>query len=490
MEEEYVKLIFGLKLRQIRTDKGLSLFQLGKISGLSKSYLNEIEKGKKYPKTDKIILLAESLEVSYEDLVSLKLDKNLAPISGILQSKLLKEIPFELFGIEERDLIEIISNAPSKVNAFISTMIEIGNNYNLTRESFFLAALRSYQEANDNYFPEIEAAAKNFMKAYLIDEKDEINEDWMLEILKEEFGYQIIFEDFSSELQTLRSIYKPKNKELYINNSADLNQIRFILAKELGYNYLKLEERLLTFSWAKFESFDQLLNNFYASYFAGAILLPEENLVRDMNRMFDINRFNPEIFENVMRKYTESPETIYQRMTNLFAKHFKINDLFFLRLSYKVGTDSYKLTKELHLNQHQSPHANESDEHYCRRWVSVRVLQDFEKVKDEKSHLLDAQISVYPFQNQNEYFVISSATVDPFNSDLLRSVTLGVKLEAAQKKIKFLKDPKIPVKKVAVTCENCGMENCSERAAHPKRYLKKLQNQQLNEAIDAFIGSN
>ncbi|HAI38788.1 MAG TPA: DNA-binding protein, partial [Maribacter sp.] len=49
-EQEYIKLIFGLKLKQIRTEKDLSLFGLSKICGLSKSYLNEIEKGKKYPK--------------------------------------------------------------------------------------------------------------------------------------------------------------------------------------------------------------------------------------------------------------------------------------------------------------------------------------------------------------------------------------------------------------------------------------------------------
>lgn len=162
MQEDYIKLIFGLKIKQIRTAKDLSLFKLSKITGLSKSYLNEIEKGKKYPKTDKIILLAEAFDVPYDELVSLKLDKNLAPVAEILQSNLLQEIPLELFGIEERDLIEIISNAPMKVNAFISTLIEIGNNYNLTRESFFLASLRSFQEANDNYFPEIELAAKNF----------------------------------------------------------------------------------------------------------------------------------------------------------------------------------------------------------------------------------------------------------------------------------------------------------------------------------------
>ena len=39
-------LIFGLKLKQMRTDKNLSLFGLAKVTGLSKSYLNEIEKGK------------------------------------------------------------------------------------------------------------------------------------------------------------------------------------------------------------------------------------------------------------------------------------------------------------------------------------------------------------------------------------------------------------------------------------------------------------
>src|SRR5690606_39272467 len=111
MKEEYIKLIFGLKMKQVRMERGLSLFQFGKMTGLSKSYLNEIEKGKKYPKTDKILLLATSLGVSYDELVSLKLDKQLSPIGEILQSKLLQEIPLDLFGIEKRDLIEIIANA-------------------------------------------------------------------------------------------------------------------------------------------------------------------------------------------------------------------------------------------------------------------------------------------------------------------------------------------------------------------------------------------
>ena len=125
IEDEYIRLIFGLKLKQIRTEKKLSLFGLAKLTGLSKSYLNEIEKGKKYPKTDKILILSEKLETPYDHIVSLKLDKNLAPIGEILQSKILKEIPLELFGIKENNLIDIVANAPAKVNAFISTILKL-----------------------------------------------------------------------------------------------------------------------------------------------------------------------------------------------------------------------------------------------------------------------------------------------------------------------------------------------------------------------------
>lgn len=137
MEQDYIKIIFGLKLKQIRTDKNLSLFGLSKLTKLSKSYLNEIEKGKKYPKPDKIAILSEKLDVPYDQLVSLKLDKNLAPIGELLQSKIFKEIPLDLFGIKESDLIDIVANAPAKVNAFISTIIEIAQHYNFSRESFF-----------------------------------------------------------------------------------------------------------------------------------------------------------------------------------------------------------------------------------------------------------------------------------------------------------------------------------------------------------------
>ena len=59
-------------------------------------------------------------------------------------------------------------NAPAKVNALIGTIVEFTQHYNVTRESFFLAALLSYEEAHNNYFKDLELKALQFFKAFLM----------------------------------------------------------------------------------------------------------------------------------------------------------------------------------------------------------------------------------------------------------------------------------------------------------------------------------
>ncbi|WP_343486579.1 XRE family transcriptional regulator [Allomuricauda sp. d1] len=483
MEEEYVKLIFGLKLKQVRTDKNLSLFGLSKLTKLSKSYLNEIEKGKKYPKTDKIVLLAEKLEVPYDHLVSLKLDKNLAPIGEILQSKILKEIPLELFGIQERTLVDIIADAPDKVNAFITTLIEVAKHYNFNRENFYLSSLRSYQQSNYNYFGDLELKVLEFCKAYHIDLNTPTSVSELEEILVEEYGYTINKEDLKKhrELYELRCIYVPKTKTLLLANNIDEAQTMFIYAKEIAYNYLALNPRLYTFSWIRFKNFDEVLNNFYASYFAGALLLPREALVSKFAKILSKDQFDKRAFIKIFAFFKASPETFYQRLTNLLAKDYQIKSLFFLRFVHKVQSDSYNLTKELHLPSQQSPHGNATDEHYCRRWVSLKVLEEISKKK--QSHIFDIQISNYIEDNMS-YLVFSSATKDPFKTDTYRSISIGLLInKQLRKKIAFLDDPKIKTQQVGVTCERCSIMDCSQRVAPPII----LERQQKNDSIAAVV---
>ncbi|UQD55401.1 helix-turn-helix domain-containing protein [Flavobacterium sp. K5-23] len=487
VEKDYIKLIFGLKLKQARTNKDLSLFGLAKITELSKSYLNEIEKGKKYPKTDKIILLAEKLEVSYDHMVSLKLDSNLAPIGEILKSGILKEIPLDIFGIQENDLIDIIANAPAKVNAFISTIIEIAQHYNLTRESFFLAALRSYQEAHNNYFEDLEQKVLDFSKAFHIDINTKISLEELMSVLTDEYGYtikEIVFSE-QEELGDLRSIYVPKSKTLLLSLGIDSQQKAFILAKEIAYNYLEITNRLYTFSWIKFENFDQVLNNFYASYFAGALLMPRKQLVEELNLFLLKTDPKPQEMIQLMERFNVSPESFYQRLTNILPKDFQLKNIFFLRMSHKIGSDKYQIKKELHITNQHEPHANEMNEHYCRRWVSVKTIKA--SLEQNRIHYLDAQISHYENSN-NEYLVFSSATEDPFKKDYLRSISVGIMITPSmKKKFKFIDNPSLQRQTVGVTCETCAVKNCEVRASEPIHLQQKIRNENTDSVVQKYM---
>ena len=489
-EKDYIKTIFGLKLKQTRNRKNLSLFDLSTLSGMSKSYLNEIEKGKKFPREDKIESLSKVLKVSFKELTSLDLDKDLAPLAKILKSNILREIPLAIFGIEERDLIDIIAEAPVKVNSFISTLIEIANNYNLTKQNFYLAALRSYQEANENYFNHIEIQAKEFSKLFLRTTKSENLSDSLRDILINEYGYRIKvlnFEKDDEDLQDLRSIYIDENRTLLINDIVEKSQEEFIFAKEIAYNYLNLVERLDTFSWAKFDNFKQLLNNFYMSYFAGAVLIPKKELSKSISSFIQTPTWDTAYFQSIINQFTSSPETFYQRLTNILPIHFDIKDLFFLRFNHKVGTNKYHITKELHIAQRHSPHANETSEFYCRRWLSINTIKILED-DPERMHVNDCQISTYPEQGNSKYLVISSATKDPFKLDNIRSVTIGILItDAITEQLALINDKEIPLNFVGVTCQSCGIKDCKERMV-PTTTLEKINKGfRLQKSVDKYV---
>lgn len=476
----FIKTVFGLKLKQQRQKKNWSLQDLANETGMSKSYLNEIENGKKFPKHDKIIHISEKLGCSYDDLVSTKLDKSLAPFSEILQSDFFKEIPLELFGINKSNLISIISDAPKKVTAFINTLIEISQNYNLGKERFYFAVLRSFQELYDNYFPEIEEKAQNYFIENHLNSKPKA-EDFE-QLLIQSFGYEIRtmnFENFGASGK-LRSLFIPEKKLLLLNEMLSEDQRTFIFAKEIGFNVLNLNPRPNTYSWLDFTSFESLLNNFHAAYFAGCLLIPKDAVTEKLNDFFQSKEWEPEVFDQLIQEFTNSPETFYYRLTNILPPQLGIKDLFYLCFTKKKNSDKIQILKELHLNQQQAPHANATNEHYCRRWIAVKNLVSLK----ENEKLTDAQISHYKDSGLS-YLVISTSQKNPFSDGTNRSYCLGILLNTnSLKKIKFAKSDRIKTINVGVTCETCSISDCEVRQAPPIRLEKELFNEEMKKSIE------
>lgn len=60
----------GIKIKQLRTDKGLTLKQLAEVTNLSISFISDIENGRRNPSLDNLNILASALGTYSEALIS------------------------------------------------------------------------------------------------------------------------------------------------------------------------------------------------------------------------------------------------------------------------------------------------------------------------------------------------------------------------------------------------------------------------------------
>ena len=487
-ENESVKLIFGLKIRSLRQQKGLSYQQLSELTKLAVSYLHDIENGKKYPKADKILILAKALGVDYDYLVSLTGDKKLQPLIDLISTDFINVIPWEHFGLQPAGMLELFTNTPDKVTTFISTLVKISRAYHLSRDNFYTTALRSYQDMYNNYFEELETASRTFRHTVDHGEKGALKADRLEALLKEHFGIITDRRKMGaiSSVAHIRSYFSKEKKVLYINKQLSPAQEAFLLARELGFQVLGTELRPYETMVQHASSFDLLLNNFKASYFAASLLIPEEHLAEDVKKISEHIKWDGKSWLTLLDTYNVTPEMLMQRLTNVLPHHFGIDQLFFLRMSSDQNSD-YEITKELHLSQLHNPHANLSNEHYCRRWMAVSLMEQGKKMqrqKKYKSPLIGVQISHY-WQTQNRYLCITIAKPNSKQSEEMVSVTLGLMLDKPMLQLmRFINDPHIHTRIVNTTCERCSISDCKERAAPPLRILQEQRDAETRAGLD------
>lgn len=485
------RIIFGLKVKQLRREKGLSFADLSAQSGMSVSYLNEIEKGKKFPKENKLKALAKALNVPESELCSNELDKSLAPVGDLLQSNFLNELPLDLFGIELAKVVEIIANAPARVGAFISTLLELSRSYALKEENFYFSALRSYLELHHNYFEEIEEAVQRFCALYSLPEERPLSSSLLRQLLEERFDYQVInsgLDDYA-ELHALRAVFLPKEKKLLLNSQLNEVQKAFQFGKELGFQFLELKERANTSSLLRSRVFEEVLNHSKATYFSVALHIPLDPFVENMRTFFAREQWDGEAFLQIMQQYKATPEMFYHRLTNVLPRFFGMKKLFFLRFVHSPEKDYFEIDKELHLDRKHHPHGNALSEHYCRRWVALSLLKDLHGMQQEGTFvntIVRAQRSRY-IGTQDEYLCITLARPAYPAPNRNVSVTIGLMVnDHLRQQIRFLEDPAIQIREVNKTCERCAVENCAERAIEPIVVQRREHLQQIEKRLQTL----
>lgn len=487
------KIIFGLKIKQLRMEQKLSFAQLSKETGMSVSYLNEIEKGKKAPKDDKVLLLANALKTTAADLKSTQLTKTLAPLGELLHSNFLNELPLELFGIELYKVVEIIANAPTKVGAFISTLVELSRNYALREESFYFAALRSYQELHHNYFEDIENEISEFVRKNNLPIDGSLSINQLASLLEKKYDYTIVENELNNypELSSLRSVFLPKEKKLLVNQNLTEMQTAFQYGKEIGFNHLNLVARAYTSSLLRVASFEEAVSHFKATYFSVALFMNRERFIESVSTFFNRDQWSSEAFLKLAEDYRATPEMLFQRLSNVLPKFFQLNQIFIIRIIHNLNRDQFDIDKELQIGRQHHPHENGLNEHYCRRWIAISLLKNLQVLqnKGEAPKLTVGTQKSKFFKTNDEYLVITIAKAAGPTKNV--SITMGILLdESTRQKINFINDPIFKNIEVNTTCERCPIEDCTERASAPvvikqrkrrvdiETSIKKLMDQQ------------
>jgi hypothetical protein len=482
------KVVFGMKLRQFREQAGLSLTDFALKTGLSASYVTEIEHGKKYPKAEKIARMSEVLGRSYDDLVSIKLDEELSPLEGFLASPVLHNFPYHLFGISPAQVVELLTRQPAEASALVNALVGIAEQYNIGVEHLFRSALRSYQELHENYFPEIEQAVEDFVRKAELRWDPTPDMAGLRALIVQEFGYRIDEQRLAdnAKLQHLRSVLVTRNRQgptLLINPALAERQKKFILAREIGYQVLGLKERAMTSAPERVDSFEQVLNDFKASYFAGALLINRDGLLKDARQFFGLSRWRPDRFRAFLDRFDVTPEMLMYRLTEVLPRYFGIK-LHFLRFNH--DGDQYSLVKHLNMSQVLIPGGTGVNEHYCRRWLAIRIIQELDRQyaagKKVDEPIVGAQLSRF-VDTDARYLCVAMARRLALNRSARSSVSLGFRCdEVFEQVVKFASDPAIPRLDIDGTCERCRLPalECSDRVAPPSL----LQIQQARRDVE------
>ena len=513
-QDRLQRFLLGLNLRSARKARQLKAVEVVKRTGLSQGYLTEIEKGEKFPSEKNLHLLAETLGIPAAKLTTTQPGSWQHQLHQLLLHPSWRMLPLELFGFTAEQLAKPLEKAPRRCTALLNTLAEVARGYDMGVESLLHLMLRSYQEAYGNHFPQLETAATALMRREKIRQGERQGDfaQVLIELAQRRFGIRSEDIDLKSypELREFRSVWIPQRRLLWLNPYLSASQRAFQVGREIGYQELELKARGLTSSRVEVESFDQVLNDFRASYFAGALLIPEANCTADIRRWLSWKRWQPQKFLKLMANYGVTPEIFFYRLSQLIPAHFGLPSIHFMRFTEshdEEGRQKIELTKHLNLSGVTIPTGINLNAHFCRHWLAVNLFRQPREAstmgqhREVLAHSDGAQVTVaaqrsrlVPLPGEPEekdvFLCVGMMRGLSLSPGGRSSVTLGFRLTPeARERIAFSADPKLPERHLGSTCERCPLTNsqCAERQAPPLLHQQNLSRLQTARAMRRLL---
>ena len=467
----------GPKIKAFRRQLGLQANKFAERLGISPSYLNLIEAGKRKIDGNLLIKISKELRIDLSDLTSKK-DLNLEnDISDLLDDQLFEDL--DILGPEVKDLV---SSNPKIAKA----LIKLGDNYkqkdheivnkveNISgkiidnrKTSFPGEVISDFLQENKNYFPKLEEFANNIFKK--VQKNNRTRYIALCDFLKKEFSITVK-DIIPEETKPFSKVYNKKNKELLLSDYNSLETKKLHAAAQIAQEGAIdiIEDYLSKFKFPSNEA-KRLTQIALLNYCGAAILMPYNLFHLECKKL----KYDLQLLQNT---FATSFEQVAHRVTCLQDPKLPGIPFHFLRVDMAGN-----ISKRFSLSGIEIPRYGGA----CPRW---NVYSAF-----TRPGVIQAAVSK---MTNGEKYVCIAKTVEKGvgrygQSKSILSIGLGCEAKYA-KEFVYTENLDISDKKteipIGVSCRTCDRLDCSQRAFPPLH--KKFDVDINTRGVSVYVNDN
>ncbi len=451
-----VDLKIGPKIKSFRRQLGLQANKLAEQLGISASYLNLIESGKRKIDGDLLLKVCEELKIELSDLTN-KSDLNLVnDISELLDDQLFEDL--DIVGPEVKDLvntnpkiakalIKLGDNFKQKDHEIINKVENLSGKIIDSRKTAFPGEVISdFLQEKKNYFPKLEEFANNVFEK--VQKNNRTRYVALCEFLKTE--YSITVKDvIPDEGKPFSKIFDKNKKELLLSDYNSLETKKLHAAAQIAQEGAmeEINNYLSEFKFPTEES-KRLTQIALLNYCGAAILMPYKLFHSECKKL----KYDLELLQNT---FATSFEQVAHRVTSLQDPKLPGIPFHFLRVDVAGN-----ISKRFSLSGIEIPRYGGA----CPRW---NVYSAF-----SRPGVIQAAVSK---MTNGEKYVCIARTVEKGvgrygQKKSMLSIGLGCEAKYAKDFVYTenlsLSDKKTEIP-IGVSCRTCDRLDCSQRAFPP-----------------------
>ena len=450
----------GSKVRKARRSKGLSQTDLSKKLGISASYLNLIESGRRTITVPLLIKIGNELSISLKDLTIESNKRLLADVMEVLSSE-----QFEDLDITNHDTTEFISNNPNIAKALLA----LNDSYRSLRDDtqnrleeldvrssvkekessrLPVEIVSDFLQENKNYFESLENKAESIRQKIYFEEGHRTIGHSLIQHLSDEHKTKVEVITPDEDEKYIKK-YDQKKNTLFISEMLSYPSRNFHLAYQIAFFEGEEDiDKIININKISSQDVLNLLKISLLNYLASAILMPYDDFLTSAKKF----RYDVEL---LMHHFATSFEQVTHRLTNL-QKPGKEGVPFHFVKTDNAGNVSKRFSLSgIHIPRHGGA---------CPRWNVYSAFSNPRKINTQISRMPDGKV-FFCIARSFEKGIEKHGAIKSFVSIGLgcdvryaREITYADGIDLQNKK---LETP------IGISCRICPRTDCEQRAFPP-----------------------